>query len=136
KATLDQIGELDESPLLRGSLETVKRFTDQLRKHYRDGRRTLSAEYLEETVGRVLLEERRYARRKLFGGEVVRALFHLRGDGRAITCYLPEAAAERLPMLPEIGARIVAEVHVKQDQYDPSAHVLRVVTLGRVIDVG
>lgn len=136
KATLDQIDELDESPVLRGSLETVKRFTDQLRRQYREGRRALSAEYLEETVERVLLEERRYARRKLFGGEVIRATFHLRGESRAFTCYLLEGAAERLPMLAELPARIVAEVHFKQDQYDPSPHALRVVTLGRVIEVG
>jgi hypothetical protein len=135
KATLEQIAELEDSPLLRGSSETVKRFTDQLRKQYREGRRALSVDYLEDTVERALLEERRYARRKLFGGEVLRAVVSL-GDTRHLPCYLPASLTDKLPMLIGFSARLVAELHAKQDQYEPSPHALRAVTLGRVIDVG
>ncbi len=47
--------------------------------------------------------------------------------------YLPEALADKLPLLTSMKARLIAEVTPSQDQYESHPHALRVVALGRVM---
>ena len=135
KEALDQVGELLATPLLSGSNETVTNFVAHLRKLYRDSRRSLSIDYLDEAVERLLLESRKYQKRTLFGGTWIRALLSMEGGDKGIPCYLPEDLDKQLPMMVAFDARMIAEAHVKQDQYETHPHALRVVTLGRVIKV-
>lgn len=130
---LQQVDELLQTPLVSGNTETVKNFTKHLRTLYQDSRRSLSIEYLDETVERMLLEQRRYQRRTLFGGPCIRALLATRKDDKGLPTYLPDDLADKLPMMTSFEARIVAEGHVRQDQYEAHPHALRVVTLGRLI---
>jgi hypothetical protein len=135
-AALEQVKELLATPLVAGSSETVANFTRHLRKLYESTRRTLPVEYLDDTVERMLLGERRYQKRTLFGGTWIRALLALGAAAdKPIPAYLPEGLATQLPMMVAFNARLVAEAHVKQDQYEPHPHALRVITLGRAIKV-
>jgi len=135
KAALEQVDELLATPLLSGSSETVTNFVAHLRKLYKDSRRSLSVAYLDEAVERMLLEQRKYQKRTLFGGTWIRSMLMLDSRDKGIPTYLPEALDNNLPMMVSFSARIIAEAHVKQDQYESHAYALRVVTLGRVIKV-
>ncbi|MBW2456061.1 MAG: DUF2169 domain-containing protein [Deltaproteobacteria bacterium] len=134
---LSQVKELVDTPLLAGSGETVRNFTNHLRKLFEQARRSLKLEYLDEAVERILLEQRRYQKRTLFGAEWIRALFTSKGDGKdqAIPCYLPEALCKQLPTMSQFETRLIAEAHVKQDQYESHPYALRVVTLGRIVKI-
>jgi hypothetical protein len=129
-----QVKELADTPLLGGSSETVANFTRHVRKLYGESKRSLSLEYLDEAVQRILLDERRYQRRTLFGSEWIRALFQLKSE--TTVAYLPAELDKQLPMLVSFEARLVSELHVRQDQYEPHPCALRVVTLGRVVRFG
>lgn len=135
RAVLTQVEELLASPLLTGSTETVSNFNKLLRKRYDSSRRTITIEYLDETVQRLLLEQRHYQKRTLFGGEQIRGLLSVRGSDKQVPTYLPESLSKKLPMLTSMHVRVIAETHIKQDQYEKHPHALRVVTLGRVIKV-
>jgi len=137
KEALSQVKELVDTPLLAGSGETVRNFTNHLRKLFEQSRRALSLDYLDETVQRVLLEQRRYQKRTLFGADWIRALFTSKGDAKdqAIPCYLLELLDKQLPTMSHFETRLIAEAHVKQDQYESHPYALRVVALGRVVKI-
>jgi hypothetical protein len=134
KSALDQVKELLETPLLSGSAETVTNFVSHLRKLYRESRRALSLDYLDETVDRTLLEQRKYDKRTLFGGNWIRALLSLDERDKGVPIYLPEELDKSLPMMTSFNARLIAEAHVRQDQFETHPHALKVVTLGRIVD--
>ncbi len=135
KSTLTQVEELLASPVLSGSTDTVSNLTSVLRKRYDATRRTITLEYIDETIDRLMLEQRCYQKRTLFGAEQIRALLTLRGADKPVPTYLPATLANTLPMLHSIPVRVIAETHIKQDQYEQHPHALRVITLGRVIKV-
>jgi len=131
KAALDQVDELLATPLMSGSNEPVRNVLEHLRKTYGQTKRTLTLDYLNETVERGLLEQRQYARRKLFGGEVIRGELSV-GDKHRVVVYLPEDLERQLPLMTSFEARLVAEAHLRQDQFESHPHALKVITLGRV----
>jgi hypothetical protein len=133
-SALEQVKELLDTPLWSGAAETVTNFVGHLRKLYRESRRALSIDYLDETVDRTLLEQRKYDKRTLFGGSWIRALLSLDERDKGIPIYLPEELDKRLPMMTSFNARLIAEAHVRQDQFETHPHALKVVTLGRVVD--
>jgi hypothetical protein len=67
----------------------------------------------------------------VFDGPCLRAL--LSKDAAALPAYLPEALADKLPLVTQMRARLIAEVSASQDQYESHPHALRVVALGRVM---
>lgn len=85
------------------------------------------------SVERVLLEQRAYSRVLLLGERMLRGRLAVGGLERALPCYLPEAAAARLPLCRGFRARLVAEL--RPDQADRLAAVvsLRALALGRVV---
>jgi hypothetical protein len=86
---------------------------------------------LDAQVERVLIAEKRFQKRAVFGGPQLRLLCDL-GDGEALA-YLPEDAGASLPLFQRFGARIVAEAHVRQDQFEPHAQALKMLALGRIV---
>jgi hypothetical protein len=135
KEALQQVKEVLDTPLVSGSSETVANFTGHLRKVYSQAKRSLSLEYLDDMVERILLEQRRYQKRTLFGGTWLRGVFTPEGTKEQIPTYLPEELEKQLPMMVSFRARLIAEAHVKQDQYEAHPHALRIVTLGRILDL-
>jgi hypothetical protein len=128
---LEMVNELLDTPLLTGSPSAVESLLRDLTSAVQQTRRALPVKYLDAHVERVLLEKRRYQRRTVFGGPCIRALLG-QGSG-ALPVYLPDALAERLPLMTQLKVRMVAEVCPSQDQYESHPHALRVVALGRVM---
>ncbi|MBI4701651.1 MAG: DUF2169 domain-containing protein [Deltaproteobacteria bacterium] len=135
KEILGNVQELLATPLLHGSADAVTNVTELLRKHYAQGRRTVSLQQLDDNVERSLLEQRRYQKRTIFGGQWIRALFAFKGAKESIPTYLPESLDKKLPMMHSFKARLVVEAHAKQDQYEAHPYALRVLVLGRVLEL-
>lgn len=83
------------------------------------------------TLERSLLQDRRYQRRSLFGGDQLRAAIIC--AGRAMPVYLPAEIATRLPLIAHLPARVVAEAHHAQEQNESSDVALRAMALARVL---
>jgi hypothetical protein len=130
---LEMVNELVETPLLQGSPSAAESLLRDLTGAVQQSRRALPVKYLDAHLERVLLEKRRYQRRTVFGGPCLRAL--LGKDGGALPAYLPEALADKLPLVTQMKARLIAEVSPSQDQYESHPHALRVVALGRVMAI-
>jgi hypothetical protein len=76
-----------------------------------------------------LLFERRYAVRKVLGGDFIRA--QLAADP-PIPVYLPGDLDRTLPMAAGMRARLVVAVHLQQDPREASPFALRAVALARL----
>ena len=105
---------------------TAAQFSDVIHTALRHRKRkNASLVALDAGIERVLLRERRYQRRTVFGGAALRTLFG------STPAYLPEAVADVLPMFHVLEVTLLAEAHLSQDQYETSPHALRVLALGR-----
>jgi hypothetical protein len=135
KEALGNVKELVDTPLLQHSNELVDNFTKHLRSLYDQSKRAVSRDYLDTSVERLLLEQRRYQKRPIFDGSWIRALLSPSASGEAVPSYLPESLEKTLPMMVSFKARMIVQAHVKQDQYEAHPHALRVVALGRVLDI-
>jgi hypothetical protein len=85
--------------------------------------------HLVEQTDRVLLGQRRYQKRIVFGGPHLRCLVQV--EGTPVPAYLPESLAKKLPMYQRFKGRLIAEVHQQADQYETYHAALRVVALAR-----
>lgn len=96
------------------------------------GKRRLPPRYLEEHTERLLLDERPYQRRTLFGEPLLRAVIAVDGGG-ALPAYLPERVRDDLPLFQRFRARIFAEARARADRAESEPVALRVLALGRVL---
>ena len=137
KESIDSMSELLKTPYLRGSTGVPEKLTRELRDQFRETNRTLPAAYLDTHVERLLLEQRNYSVRKVFGGEFIRAF--LGGSGSSseapIPVYLPKHLDQTLPMLVVMKARLIVAAHLQQDPYESSPYALRAVALGRSVQL-
>jgi len=97
--------------------------------------RKVSPSYLEQHAERVLLEDRHYQRRTVYGSSCLRAMLAPLGASDAIPTYLPENLAKHLPMFTKLNVRMICEVTGPQDQYEKHSAALRPVALGRILPV-
>jgi len=94
----------------------------------------VDAEAVERRAERHLHGDRSYQTRRLLGGRQLRgeltlAPFSRRG-GRTITCYLPEAWRDALPLCDGIDARLIGALHQRQDQWETCPLAIHCVALG------
>lgn len=134
---LASVGELVKSPLLQGSSGVADGMLRELKDAIAQTKRPLPVKYLDAHVERVLLEQRKYQKRTVFGEPCLRALFAPAhgGSGPTIPAYLPEELGTKLPLVMQMKARLLVEAHASQDQYESHPHALRVVALGRTVSV-
>jgi len=133
RETVDTVNELLKTPWLGSSSGVAEGLTTRVKESFAQGNRMLPPSYLETHTERVLLEQRHYQRRTVFGEKVIRSLFVAQGASSPVPAYLPESLANRLPMFQRFRARLVAEAQLQQDESEASAVALRVVALGRVV---
>ncbi len=131
--TVDAVNELLQTPWLESSGEVAENLTDKVRGAFKRGDRMLDPSYLDNHTERILLERRCYQRRTLLGEEWIRALLAPSASRVKIPAYIPDKLAKDLPMFKRFGARVIAEAHVQQDEYESSENALKVVAFGRVI---
>lgn len=136
KDSIDALNELVSLSYLQGSTTVTGRLLQQLKEQFVQSNRSLPADYLDAYVERSLLEQRRYQIRKVFGGELIRAqLAPASAQEAPVPVYLPKDLAEKLPMVTSMKARIIAEAHPQQDQYEASPYALRAIAIGRLIQL-
>jgi hypothetical protein len=116
-----------EGRALGGSPGAAEGLTARLREAFQHTSRAVPPSYLDAQTERVLLAQRRFQKRAVFGETCVRALLG------AVPAYLPDALAQRLPLYTRFRARILAEAHLAQDQYETHPTALKVIALARVM---
>jgi hypothetical protein len=91
---------------------------------------------LQHEIERMLITGRSYRRCSLFGGIYLAGQVRLPGIARLIAAYLRDTAASQLPMLDHFAARLLAEIHLSQEQEPATLLSLRVVAVARVLSRG
>ncbi|UQA55271.1 DUF2169 domain-containing protein [Polyangium aurulentum] len=134
KDALESANEVLKTPLLQAPAN-VEGATGEMRDALRQGRRAISSGQLDAHIERVLLEQRRYQKRTVFGDEQIRSLCLPSGETSPIPAYLPFALSTKLPLMTRMKARLIAEAHAQQDQYEAHPHGLKVVALGRIVSI-
>jgi hypothetical protein len=95
-------------------------------------KKSLPADYIDHQMEWVLLSGRHYQKREVFGGMFVRCLIWLPGERAGVVGYMPAEVSKKLPMWKRFRARVIAEVHPGQDQYEASGRAVKVLGVGRV----
>jgi len=90
---------------------------------------------LDEQVDRVLLEQRHYQTRIVFGAPHLRTLLGSALDGPPVPLYLPEELASKLPMFRSFKVRLIAEAHPREDQDEAHEAALRVLAIARLASI-
>jgi len=133
KEAVDAVNELLSSPSLTRAPGVAQKLTEQLRGAFAKANRSLPAYFLDQHVARILVEERHYLQRTLYGKKWLRALLRRREKDAGVPTYLPAELRDELPLFQHFGARLLAEVDVREDQYESHPHALRVIALGRLL---
>jgi hypothetical protein len=110
--------------------------TRRIEEAFVQGQRSVAPGYLDTSVERILLEDRRYPRRTLFGEPRLRAVLAFPGGSPPIPAYLPETLATRLPLFRRFRVRAVVELRPQEDQYETHGDALVVLALARVLRRG
>jgi len=145
KASVELASQLGSGEKLKEALEAAREVSQaqrvttpvvdslltRLRTTFAQSNRNLPPDYLETTVLRTLLEERKYQRRQVLGAAHLLASFH--GGAPTTSVYLPEHLAAQLPVVPKLKARLIVEPHPQQHPADGEGVALRTLALGRVI---
>ena len=135
KETVDSVNDLLQNKALESSAGVAEGLTARVKEAFGAQGRMLPANYLDATTERMLLEQRRYQKRTVFGAPWVRAELSTSGTN-AVPVYLPDALASQLPMFQRFRAKVIAEAHLSQDQYETSPTALKVIAVARVMPVG
>jgi hypothetical protein len=132
---IDTVNELAGTLLLQGSPGAIDSLLKDLSSAVSQSKRPLPVKFLDAHLERVLLEQRRYQKRTVFGAPMLRGLFTPTGSSAALPAYLPESVADKLPLVVQMKVRLIAEASSSQDQYESHPQALRVVALGRAMAV-
>jgi hypothetical protein len=129
KEVLDTVDELLKTPWLSGSGGIAEGLTDRVREAFAGAKRMVAGDHLEAHTERMLLEQRAYQRRTVYGKKWIRSV--MRGSG--VPVYLPEALKDELPMFQRFKVKLVGEVDMREDQGEVSGCAVKVLALGRVV---
>ncbi len=132
KETLDTVNEILQTPWIQGSTGVADGLVQRIKEAFSQGNRTLPASYLDTHTERMLLEQRAFQKRTVFGEPYLRTLLSPLGVQTAIPTYLPEALSTKLPMVLKMRVRVLAEACLPQDQYETYPASLKAVAIGRV----
>lgn len=129
---IDEAREILKAPRTTGPSTIAGPLVARVAEAFARGKRKLPPNYLAEHVERLLLEQRPYQKRTLFGEPMIRALL-AQGGGDTLPAYLPERIRDELPLFQRFGARLFAEARARADRYEAQPIALRVLALGRVL---
>ncbi len=103
---------------------------DRLRDVVRSIAKTIGPTPIDAAAERYLVEERGFAKRRVWGQNRLRAHLHARGARAPIPVYLPDAAGWESPLSQRFAARLVGEIRSRQDPTEGARVCLRAVALG------
>jgi hypothetical protein len=95
--------------------------------------RSLAPDYLETTVERWLLDERRFHKRVVLGETRLVSSITPSGSSSALPLYLPAELEAVVPTLPRFKARVLAEPHARQDATETEGTTLLALAFARVM---
>lgn len=104
----------------------------RIREAFAKEKKGFAPDYLDTQVERALLAGRYYQRREVLGGKHLRFLMRAAGDQDTLLGYIDDEVAKKLPMFKRFSARLIAEVHMVEDQYEVHPQSLRVIAIARV----
>ncbi|HEX4403428.1 MAG TPA: DUF2169 domain-containing protein [Polyangia bacterium] len=130
KEATDLATELLATPWLDGATDVIESLITRVRDAFQHGARGLPPGFLDARVERTLLRQRKYMKVHVLGGTWIRAQLDATGGG-AVPVYLDEALAERMPLFRRFAVRLIAEVHLAQDQFEAHPHALRAIAVAR-----
>jgi hypothetical protein len=131
KEATDLSTELLGTPWLDGATEVVEGLIARVRDAFHASSRGLPPSFLDTRVERTLLKQRKYLKATLLGKTWIRAQLAEQSAATPVPVYLPEALAQSLPMFRRFAVRLIAEVHLAQDQFEAHPYALRAVVLAR-----
>lgn len=119
----------------RGSLSsrvTASKLSAAIKVAYEQGKRAVSIDDVVEHIEQGLLDERRYQRRAVLGGKMLRGLVQWDAASEPMPVYLPEVLADMMPMFRRFEVRLIGEMVMAVDQREKQAMALRVLAFARV----
>ena len=135
KETVDTVNELMKTTWTQGSGTVAESLTQRVKEAFAQGNRMLPASYLDSHTERILMEQRHYQRRTVFGAVFIRSLLSAFGTQTPIPTYIPDSLSKKLPMFQRLKVRLICEAQGQQDQFESHPSALRVVVLGRVLPI-
>jgi hypothetical protein len=113
----------------------IEGYTIRIREAFQRGRRTLGPEALDQQIERALLEGRHYQKKQVLGMTAIRALLGTQSGSSSVRpapAYIPEDLAKKLPLFQKFRARLICELYLQEDQYEPHPAALKVLAIGRL----
>ncbi len=108
--------------------------TLRIRETFSSATRGLPPAYLESQAQRIVVSERCFQRRELWGRRWIRAAFTPVHSRVAFATYLPDDVADFLPLFEQFFTRLIAQVDLREDQFETHPLALKVCALARVLD--
>jgi hypothetical protein len=126
---LGLVEELLKTPWLQGSGSIADRLTDELVEVFAQGKRPVGLDYLTAHTEQILLEQRCYQTRTVFGKRWIRSVL----VGSGVPVYVPEALRDELPMFRRFKVKMIGEVDMQEDQFESETCAIKAIALGRVM---
>ncbi|MCA9618040.1 MAG: DUF2169 domain-containing protein [Myxococcales bacterium] len=131
---LDATRELLDLHWLESADGIAEELSARLVERFEGRGRGLPPDFVTAQSERILVQERKLRRRRLWGEDWLRCGLDL-GEGSSVPTYLPAAAVERLPLAPRLSVRLIAEADMREDAYESHPFCLRALCLGSMGDV-
>jgi hypothetical protein len=126
---VDAAKEFLQTPGLSAPREVLERLTGRIREAFP---REKKDKVLDTLMEQVLLSGRHYQTREVFGARYLRTVIRIPREPSGLIGYAPSDIARKLPMFRQFRGRVIAEVQIKQDQYETQETALRIVVLARI----
>lgn len=123
------------TPGLIASPSVSEGLLNRIREAFVKEKKGLAPDYLDTQIERALLAGRYYQKREVLGGKHLRFLMRSVGEQDSLLGYIDEDVAKKLPMFKRFSVRLIAEVHLVEDQYETHPQSLRVIAIGRISGV-
>jgi hypothetical protein len=103
---------------------------ERLRDSVRANAKLIGQTPIDAAAERWLVEERGFAKRRVWGQQRLRAHLHTAKGRAAIPVYLPDGAGWEAPLSQRFPARVLGEIRIRQDPTEASTVCLRAIGLG------
>jgi len=126
------------SELLKGERKVTVPMVESATKRVRQAfasstTRSFAPDYLEVTVERWLLDERRFHKRVVLGQPRLVSSITPQGSSSTLPIYLPAELESHVPTLPRFKVRVLAEPHGRQDAAEAESTSLLALAFARVM---
>jgi len=111
----------------------ARQHRSEIRTAYTSGKQGLPFDEIVTLVLRGLLEQRKYQKQSVLGGEHICARFHVAGYDESQPMYIPAEAATFLPLSQRFFARAIVEIHFAQDERETNGMAWRCLALGNFV---